>query len=283
MNRVMNRMSRTSRPTRFVSVAMLATASMLGGGCSDGGKSTTGRRILLGTSIAAAPEGGAAFANAQGWSIKVDKLLVSTGALYYFEGATIFSQNDVPSNRTYDLLNRFIGIRTAYAHPGHYVPGNARGQLLNGLTVDLHAGPVLLAVGEGVTGIVRSATFSFGVPPEGELAGLMESHVAIIEGTATRESDVRVFRAEITASDMLNANKMAAIEGCPFVPTNMDGDGAVTLTIELPLWFDQVEFDAVPASVDGRPVLVPDSSIAHNQLVRGMKAGDGYVFSYSKR
>jgi hypothetical protein len=256
---------------------------MLGGGCSDGGDSTTGRRILLETNIATAPQNGAAFTNAQGWSIDVDELLVSTGAFYYFEGATIFSQNDVPANRTYELLNRFVGIRSAHAHPGHYVPGNARGQLLNGLTVDLHAGPVPLAMAEGVTGLVRSATFSFGMPPQGELAGLMASHVAIIQGTATRESDVRVFRAEIAASDVLNTKKMPAVEGCPFVPTDMDGDGVVTLTIELPLWFDQVEFDSVPASADGRPVLVPDSSIAHNQLVRGMKAGDGYVFSYSKK
>jgi hypothetical protein len=75
---------------------------------------------------------------------------------------------------------------------------------------------------------------------------------------------------------------MPVIEGCPFEPTDLQGDGTVTISIRLPYWFDQVEFETMPASLDGSPVLVPRSSIAYNELVRGMKAGDAYVFSYAK-
>jgi hypothetical protein len=263
--------------------AVIALTSLLASACSDGADSTTGRRILLGTTISAGDEASTPFTNAQGWTIELQTLLVSTGAFYYFEGATIFSKNDAPPNRTYQLLDRFVGVRSAYAHPGHYVQGTARGQILNGLTVDLHHGPAELAMAEGVSGLVRSATFSFGSPPQGALAGEMESHVAVIEGAATKGSDVRAFRAEISASDVLNANRAPVIEGCPFVPTDMQGDGAVAVAIQLPIWFDQVEFDTIPASNDGRPVLIPESSIAHNQLARGLKKGNAYVFSYSKK
>jgi hypothetical protein len=266
----------------FGPAALLAFACVVASACSDGADSTTGRRIVLGTTITAGSEASEPFTNAQGWTIQFYKLLLSTGAFYYFDGATLFSQSEVEANRTYQMLERFIGVRSAFAHPGHYVPGTARGQLLHGVTVDLHAGPAELAMAEGVTGLVRSATFSFGTPPQGELANEMESHVALIEGIAKKGAEVRVFRAEIGASDVLSAKRIPAIEGCPFTTADMQDDGSVTLAIQLPIWFDQVEFDALPASTDGKPVLVPESSIAHHQLARGMKKGNAYVFSYSK-
>ena len=265
-----------------VSVGALAASAFIMSGCSDGSDSTTGRRILLSTTITAGAEATEPFTNSQGWTIALRKILISIGPLYYFDGAVILSQSESP-NRTYELLNRFLGVRSAYAHPGHYVPGNARGQLLNATTVDLHDGPVELAVGEGVTGLVRSATFSFGATPEGSLAGQLGSHVAVVEGTATRDDDTRVFRAELDAADVLNTKKIPAIEGCPFEQTNMQGDGKVTISIRLPEWFDQVEFDTIPAGNGGEATLIPTSSIARNELVRGMKSGEAYVFSYSQK
>jgi hypothetical protein len=260
----------------------IVAAALSAAACSDASDSTTGRRIVLATSMIA-PLATKTFDNAMGWSISLRTLVVSTGPLYYFDGATIFSHNERPANRTYDLLERVIGVRSAHAHPGHYVPGNARGQVLRGTAVELRAEPVDLVVGDGVTGPVRSATFSFDVPSAGPLADVLGSHIAVIEGTASQGSDVRAFRAEIDAEDMLNVKKVLAIEGCPFEPTEMESDGTVTIAIQLPLWFDQVEFDTVPASNDGRPVLMPATSLARKELVRGMKAGEGYTFSYSKK
>ena len=48
------------------------------------------------------------------------------------------------------------------------------------------------------------------------------------------------------------------------------------------MWFDQVDFDAMPESTDADPVLLTDG-LAHNQLVRGTKAGLSYSFAYAPR
>ncbi len=243
---------------------------------------TTGRRIVLETKITAGAEATKAFTNSQGWSVSLNKLVLSTGPFYYFDGATIFSRTFPVKKSPLDRVEEWMGIRVAYAHPGHYIAGNARGQMLIPSSVDLRAGDSDLARGEGVTGIVRSATFSYSTPATGPLASELGVHVAVIEGTATKGGDSRSFRAEIEASDLANTKNALAIEGCPFNEADMQADGTVTVNIKLPLWFDQVEFDSVPQSTDGKPVVIPASAIARNELVRGMKAGDGYVFSYSR-
>ncbi|MET0594667.1 MAG: hypothetical protein ABW133_18345 [Polyangiaceae bacterium] len=263
-------------------LGLLGVGSLLAVGCSDGAE-TTGRRIVLDTMMTAGPEATQPFTTSQGWTISLSKILISTGPLYYFDGAVIFSRLEPPSNPTYEFLERYIGIRSAHAHPGHYVPGNARGEVLVGTTVDLHDGPVQLATGEGVTGLVRSATFSFGASPAGPLAAELGSNVMVVEGTATRGEATRTFRAELATSDLINTKKIPAIEGCPFDTTTMEFDGVVTITVRVPYWFDQVEFDELPAGLAADPTVMPVSSIARNELVRGMKAGDAYLFSYSKK
>ena len=272
----------SSMVTSAVFIASLAVSSFLGAACSDG-DDTTGRRIALTTTITAGAEATEPFTTSQGWTIALQKILISTGPLYYFDGAVIFSRRDQPANPTFEFLQRYVGVRSAHAHPGHYVPGNARGEVLVGTTVDLHDGPVELPSGEGVTGLVRSATFSFGVAPGGPLADAMGAHVAIVEGTATRDGDTRAFRAEIDAADMLNTKRIPAIDGCPFELTDMQGDGAVTISVRVSQWLDQVEFDTIPSANGGEPTVLPTTSIARNALVRGMKAGDAYLFSYTQK
>ncbi|WP_394838132.1 hypothetical protein LVJ94_14580 [Pendulispora rubella] len=261
----------------------LVLSSVALAGCSSSSDTTTGKRIVLETKIVTEPPATQAFSNSQGWSISLRKISLSVGPLYYFDGATIFSYAAPKRKTPLDRVEEFLGIGVAYAHPGHYIPGNAKGQMLSPTSVDLSSGALPLPVGDGVSGIVRSATFSYNVPPTGPQASALGSHVAVLEGTATKGSDSRVFRAEIDEADVRNTKNAAAVEGCPFAETDMEGDGVVTLTIKLPLWFDQVEFDSIPASTDGNPVSMPAEAIGRNELVRGMKAGDGYVFSYSEK
>ena len=261
----------------------LVLGCMAVAGCSSSSDTTTGKRIALDTKITTDPPATQSFANSQGWSISLRKATISVGPLYYFDGATIFSYAAPKRKTPWDRIEEFLGIGVAYAHPGHYIPGNAKGQMLSPTSVDLVSGAVALPVGDGVSGIVRSATFSYNVPPTGPQASALGSHLAVLEGTATKGSDSRVFRAEIDDADVRNTENAIAVEGCPFTETDMEGDGVVTLTIKLPLWFDQVEFDSIPASTDGNPVLMPAETIGRKELVRGMKAGDGYVFSYSEK
>lgn len=269
----MNTLRRSVLPL-FCSLALFQSA------CSSASSTTTGKRITLKTKIVA-PDATAPFATAMGWNVSISKLVVSTGAFYYFDGATIFSQATPRESAPTRAVERLLGIKTAWAHPGHYIPGEARGQMLTATTVDLRAGSVDLAVGDGVTGIVRSATFSFGSPATGPLASEVGAHVVVIEGTATKGSDTRIFRAELAATDLLDTQGKPAVEGCTFTETTLEGDGTVTATVKLPLWFDQVEFDTIAASTDSKPALMKADDLGRKELVRGMKAADGYVFSYT--
>lgn len=247
---------------------------------SDGGSGTGGRRITLGAVVTSSTLK-APFTNSMGWNVSLTKAFVSTGAFYYYDGATIFSSN-TPRRAPLDRLLDVVRIKTAFAHPGHYVPGNAMGQFLTPSSADLLTSNVL-GTGDGVSGIVRSATFSFQTPAAGPFAGELGTHVAVLEGTATKGGDSRPFRAEIDAADIVNTENANAVEGCPFTETTMETDGTVTVTVAMTQWFDQVEFDSIPASTDGQPVLMPADAIGRNELVRGMKEGLAYVFSYAAK
>lgn len=255
----------------------LAVSGLLGPflGCSSsGGDSTTGKRIVLKARVEA--PSAASFTTKQGWAVTLSKAAISTGAFYYYEGATIFAQAPRPASP----LARFFTVGSAFAHPGHYQPGNARGEMLIATSVDLVAGGADLGVGDGVTGTVRSATFTFGAPPVGPQAATLGTHVVVLEGKAVKGEGTRVFRAEIDAADIADLENRPILEGCPFAETELTGDGTVTLTVNVPMWFELVEFDQVAASADGKPVTM--DGIARNELVRGLKAGDRYVFTYTK-
>ncbi len=249
------------------------------------GDNTTGKRITLQTRMTAGAESARPFTTGIGWSVTLSKVYISTGPLYYFDGATIFSRTFPERNErglrwAVETFDRFLGIRDAVAHPGHYIPGTARGEMLAATSVDLAGKDATLATGSGVTGITRSATFTFAAPAKGPFAAELGSHAVVVEGTANKAGMTRVFRAEVDLPELLNAKKEPAILGCTFQEVDMQANGTVTVTIKPSLWFDQVEFDTIPASADGKPVLMDASALGRKELVLGMLASDGYVFSY---
>jgi len=239
--------------------------------CSDEGSGTTGRRVSLDVTIAASAES-RQFTNAKGWSVTMTKAVVSTGAFYFYDGEALFA-SATPARR------RAGFVKAAFAHPGHYVPGNARGEMLTASSADLLAGATL-GSGDGVTGFVRSATFAYAFPPAGPMAAELGSNVVVLEGAAAKDGETRAFRVEIGPDDLKDAKGRTEIEGCPFTPVDMQGDGTVSITVKLPMWLDQVDFDGLPASGDGTPVLVPDG-LVRNQIVRGAKGALAYVFAYA--
>ncbi|MBX3209419.1 MAG: hypothetical protein KF764_30580 [Labilithrix sp.] len=272
---------------RLVSSSLVAGAVLVAGtgplACSGEGSGTTGRRIALDVEIAASPES-KQFTNAKGWTISITKAAIATGAFYFYDGETLFAgRSPGASPRAPGSFPRAPGgfVRSAFAHPGHYVPGNAKGELLVASSADLLAGG-LLGHGDGVTGLVRSATFGFGAPASGPLAAELGASVIVLEGSATKGAATRVFRAEIAPDEVKDTKGVMQIEGCPFASTDMESDGKVTITVKLPMWFDQVELDGAPESPDGKPALLPDG-LARNQLVRGAKVGLAYTFAYVPR
>lgn len=274
-------MSRIARVFRFLPAALaFAGASLVAGApaaCGSGDEGTTGRRVALDLRVGGSPGARAPFTNGLGWTVSLTKAVVATGPMTFYDGAPIFSWR-APRGLT-------LGGKRAFAHPGHYVEGQARGEVRVVASVDLRGEAVVVGKGEGISGMFRSATFAFGSPPSGPgpLAADLGGAVVVLEGTATKGSDARVFRARVAASDVANAKGLSAVEGCVFSEADVEGDGTVELTIKVETWLDQVDFTDVAASAGGAPSEIPASSIAHNALVRGMRAGSPYGFRFTPK
>jgi hypothetical protein len=234
-------------------------------------ETTTGKRVALRVVAESSPS---TFTTVEGWTVTLSSAQVSVGPQYYYDGATIFSSR-APSfpSRLYDAL-----IPSAYAHPGHYVAGNARGEMLVPTSLDLVTGGGLLGIGSGTTGIVRSGTFSFQSPAQGPLASALAANVLSVAGTAVKGSDTRKFFATLTASDVSDAGGKPEIEGCAFADTEVTESGTVTIRVAVAKWFDLVEFQLLPAGADG--VAVALAGVARNEFVRGVRAGDRYTFAF---
>jgi len=261
------------RPLVFPLV--LSALSALALGCGDGTTTdaTSGKRVTFEVRVAQAPK---TFTSKQGWEVSLTKAQLSTGALYFYDGEILFSRAPKPRLTPLDVL---LGSKVAYAHPGHYVPGESKGQFLTPSSVDLLASGNALGTGEGVSGLVRSATFSFGSPPAGPLASSLGAYLVVLEGTGKKGSETRAFLAEIDAADLVDAKGKPQIEGCPYAEANVQGDGTVTLTVDVPAWFDQVELELLPST----PTPAKMADVPKAQLVRSMKGADRYRFAFTPR
>jgi hypothetical protein len=267
--------------------ALFALGLSLAGGAALGAcgaaDATTGKRVALSTRIVADDGIDAPFTNAFGWSVQLDQVALSVGPLYYFDGAPIFSASVTPraaDPRT--ALIRLLGIGVAWAHPGHYQPGNAMGQVLSPSSVDLALGPADLPPGDGVSGIFRSGRFTFEPKPVGSAAEALSGHVVVVTGEATKGAVKRKFSAWASESDVLGANGEPVLEGCAFEgEPDVQEDGTVTLHVKPSVWLDQAELDEVPESADGAYVPLPADGEAFRAFTRGLKKGSGIVFTFA--
>lgn len=245
--------------------------------CLDGGSGgTTGQRISLRARAELASP--LAFETAIGVAATLERVLVSIGSLTYFAGAPLELAAQAPSLRR--RLQELVLPRSAHAHPGHYVPGEARGELLEPSSVDLAAGPVQLGVGEGTTGLVRSARIVFGDPPVGELASELGSAVIAVVATISQGERSLRLRLEVPASALVGDDAVPEIDGCHFDETTLDGDGTVVLAIDPRVWLEQVELDDTLVADGDEPLLAPPESLAARAFVRAVQKTAGYRFSF---
>lgn len=265
-------------------LAAALAAGALAAGCGAGGDgATSGKRLTLATQIAPDAASVAPFTNALGWTITLSKAHLAIGSLHYFEGAPFTARRPSPAGGP-SLLERLArwAVPEAHAHPGHYQAGEARGQMTQPTSVDLLQGTTALADADAVSGVVRSARFTFGAPPSGPLAAALDGHVVAVEGRAEKGELARVFRARALAADVLDdATGEPSVEGCVFEEVFLDGPGVVTLVVKPTVWLDQVDFEAVAASDDGAPVDLEPESEAQRGFTRGLKKGTAYALSFA--
>lgn len=279
--RFVQRSPRALRRGTFVlcSAAFLCAFHLVAGAAVAGcGDSTTGQRVVLHTEVTAGEEAQEPIVNAFDWSITLTKAHLSVGELYYFDGPPVVART---WPRAPGGLRGWLGIPSAFAHPGHYTEGDALGQMLKPTTVDVLQ-DATLPDGDGVTGTYRSARFQFASPPAGDLAKELGGHVVVVEGKATKGAEARVFRLSADQAEILNADQNPYVEGCVFNDDEVTGNGTILLTLHPSVWLDQVDFETTPASADGAPVDVDPADKAHKAFIRGLQKGTGYGFSYVK-
>ncbi|AGP39189.1 hypothetical protein [Sorangium cellulosum] len=272
------------RRAALAAAGLLAAASAAGCGAGGDG-ATAGKRLTLATEVAADAASVAPFTNALGWTVTLSKAHLSIGPLYYFEGAPFTARRAAPGRGgAPSLLDRLArwAVPEAHAHPGHYQAGEARGQMAQPTSVDLLAGTTALADADAVSGVVRSARFTFGAPPAGPVAAELDGHVVALEGRAEKGDAARVFRARALAADVASdVTGEPAVEGCVFEEVYLDGPGVVTLAIKPSVWLDQVDFEAVAEGEDGAPADLEPESQAQRGFVRGLKKGTAYALSFA--
>lgn len=268
---------RNARATTMLVV--LTMTLVLTFGCSEGASGTTGRRIVLGTRIEGAkPE--APFENAAGWRITVRHAYVSVGSLSYFEGAPIVAAAARPASLWRRAWESFIE-RTAYAHPGHYQTGEARGEMNVPTSVDLAGGPTDISNGAGTTGIVRSATIVFGAPPAGPWASALGEDVIVVEGVAERAAERHFFRMTASSADVQSTTAAPSVVGCAFDETTIDGDGIATLTIDLGVWLESSAFDGLGPSDEAHPIVIEETAAAKKEFIRAVRQASAYRFRFT--
>ena len=274
------------RSLRLAAACAVTTVVGLAGavlieGCSSSDSGTGGHRVVLATRVDVEPDAKTTFTTGIGWNVTLTSALIATGPFAYFDGAPPLVLQR--ARRNWEFAQRFLGLSSAHAHPGHYQAGNALGEMRVPWSVDLFAGPANLADGDGVTGTYRSGRFTFSVPPAGPAADALGGHAAIAQGVAEKEGqEKRIFRAIADLADIEKSATDGHIEGCEFVETDVETDGVVTAVVDPKVWFDLVDFSQIPEGSADAPSEFPAKSQPEIAFAQGVAQLSAYKFSFTK-
>lgn len=188
-----------------------------------------------------------------GWNVTLSKGTAHLSTLRFFSGAAQHVQLSPPW--WHGLI-----ISTAYAHPGHYVPGEALGEVLADVDVNLLAStPTEWGTADAVTGDYGSV--QLGYAPAG----------IEVEGTATKNGQTVEFSTTFTPP--------APLEGASFAHEMTTAPGRVSLQIDLKELFSRVDFSLVGSSAKPLDPMSP----AFNGYARGVEDVSVYVTTWKEQ
>nr|WP_211194447.1 hypothetical protein [Pyxidicoccus fallax] len=238
----------------------LAAAPTFLGGCG----SEAERRVFP-VEVSATLPGGA---NERGWTVTVESAHVSVGPVRFFEGHVLLSSQRMPRFDWYSLIGG-----TAHAHPGHYTPGDALGEVLTTSTVDLLAGATL-GDASAVTGEYGSLELTLAKPTATtDAQGVLNGHAVRVRGTA-RNTDGGTVRFDAVV------DLPAPVAGVRFEKSLGMEAGRVRIAMDLGKWLGRIDFaTATDPDADGVHTF-PATSQAQNALVRGVEDTTAYVVTW---
>lgn len=260
----------------FALAALTASVSA----CDGDAKSTTGgERVVLETRVEPSPSIADELTTGTKWKVKLGAARLAVGALYYFDGKPALAMNQRRRSPLQHLGSYLVG--TAYAHPQHYVAGNALGEMVEPSSVDLFRGGAVLAPGEGVTGTFRSGRVVLPKEVVGPAAGALGGHVAMASGVATKDARTVYFTVTADLQDIQETSPQAEIDGCVFEEVEVTTDGTVTLTVTPSVWFNLVDFSGLESGTEEAPTELTRGDKAHKAFALGVAQLSAYRFEYT--
>ncbi|MEW6431261.1 MAG: hypothetical protein AB1730_07100 [Myxococcota bacterium] len=192
--------------------------------------------------LVVSPAGGALVTDS-GWTVTLTSARASLGAARFYSGKVPSIARRTPRINPLEWL-----VSSAWAHPGHYVPGEAMGELLRPLEVDLLQAETAWGEVSGVTGAY----------------GSMEVTVAAggvrLAGTATKDTQTVSF-------DTGAFTPPAAIQAIVFEHQMDTSSGRVRLTVDLRTIVSRMDFAQVGAGANP----LDSTSPAFNGFARGVE------------
>lgn len=247
------------RAVRLQTAGLVTAALALLAGAHCGDADTTGRsRVSFAVVVGAVRAEGE---TATGWRVAFERAALAVGPVRWFEGE--------PFARRRRLLRDLGTLGVAWAHPGHYVPGEALADVTARRAVDLlAAGGVALDRADGVSGMASSAQLELS-----SAAGDLGGQTLVVRGTARRGERTVRFEGGLRLD--------RRVEGIPARGALEGHAGRWDLGVDLTAWFDQADFGALPAPTtpDGYVTVGEDSQVA-NALFRSATTGLPYRFSW---
>ena len=188
-------------------------------------------------------------ANDSGWTVSLTSATATVSTVRFFTGKSLLT-------RRFDWSSLLIG--TAHAHPGHYLPGEALGELIATTEVDLlSTTPVALGEASAVTGEYGSMQLTF-------VGSGMR-----LKGTATRGSSTVRF-------DTTAYLPPIALEGISFDQKIGTEAGTVNISVLLQSIVSRIDFSATGAAGADGVTTFTSADPAFNGFVRGLQDTSSY-------
>ena len=204
-----------------------------------------------------------------GWTVQLDSAHASGGPVRFFPGRVLLSER---VKRW--MWMPFGGI--AHAHPGHYIPGEALGEVLERKVVDLLSETAVeFGTADAVTGEYGSLQFSLlPLPVSVDRDNVLGGHSVRLKGTATRDAQVVSFDAFVDLT--------APIEGIRSEADVTEAPTRARIDIQLARWLARVDFSTATAPDSSSPAVFADGSQAQNALFRGVSETSAYVVTWAE-
>lgn len=208
---------------------------------------------------------GAVRTSSTGWQITLTEARIALGPLRWYEGAALFGRT---------LFDRLLGVSVAYAHPGHYVAGEALADITARRVVDLlRPDGTPLPQGNGVTGLAQSAAIELR-PAEGSLADAasLRGGTLYVRGAATK--DGRTVRFDCAPA------LTQVVQGIP-ARGDMNQSGRWDITVDIGAWIDRADFSSIPSPADPDAVVTLTEGQPFNAVTRTAPAASGFTFAWT--